>query len=535
MKEEKYIKDKLTDYQSPMDMDGMWANLEEELDKGKKDRGLLFYLRSIISVLAILVLAGIIYYTVNLPNTKNTISENKTTTIIDTKKEQVETSISTEDISKVQANSSEPTSKPDSERLKTEGSEAKENKAETKTPTAETKQSTSQSTNQTSKFNSRNNSNNNTQLNSTAKTKPRVKNTNSETRTKSTASETTKQQETSIKKDLDKSAKSKVIENSIKSTNDNQAKSKSTITTTDQSSNTISNVATAFLKIAVLPAGLLAVQDRLLPEPKEVILDLEPIDPKPIEARKWRISLNGGTTKSYINHDKIFNEPGDTTKHWTQYRNEAESEIFLPSFGIKLEKRKANGIKFSTGINYNNHGVRFAHKDTLRGENILDTSSTLVISEVTPEGLLINTGVVDAQRDVARTICSDNTLHTIQVPFLVGYEARKNKFDCSLSAGLNVNYMFSQSGISYAPRSQNEFIDISVENNSTYNLSTLLLGAQAEIQLGYMLGDKWRMYSSFEYGLQLFNSSIGNIQEEGLNLDTRIKHFGLRTGISYSF
>jgi len=81
MKKEKYIKDKLSNYQSPLDLDSMWANLEQDLDNDKEDRGILFYLKGILGIVTSILFIGLIifsFYQLNNSTSQSTISENST-------------------------------------------------------------------------------------------------------------------------------------------------------------------------------------------------------------------------------------------------------------------------------------------------------------------------------------------------------------------------------------------------------------------------------------------------------------------------
>jgi len=164
-----------------------------------------------------------------------------------------------------------------------------------------------------------------------------------------------------------------------------------------------------------------------------------------------------------------------------------------------------------------------------------DTSYTFLQSNLYPEGLLIDPQAEEAITTFSQHVCSVNKLHTLQVPMMVGFEKTKEKFDYSISLGITTSYIFGTSGYNFRIQNTNEIVDVSEAANSSFKVSTLLLGGQTELQLGYRLFDKWRIFGTAEYGRQIFNSAKNIRLEERQELKTNLSHFGFRTGLSFSF
>ena len=187
---------------------------------------------------------------------------------------------------------------------------------------------------------------------------------------------------------------------------------------------------------------------------------------------------------------------------------------------IQIEKVFPSGLKLASGLSYLDQGHTFRTVDTLeRSTTVISAVDTSRFAAGIPVGR--ETLVTTEIRTVLEVISAIRSLKTIQVPFMVGYETQKDKLDYSFSLGLGLNYAI---GGSQFVVKENEFIDA----------SGLSFSGLADIQLGYRVGDRFRIFGSV-FGGRHFSNVASPIFSELLpdKVNSNLNHFGVRAGISY--
>jgi len=492
MKHENYIKEKLTDYESPMDMSSMWAELEKDLDQEqKKERGFWFWgIRwfSIISLLAIA--AWLIHPMIN--QSSKTLSNNEIKTPFESKSVAVE---NTKEINDQITNEN------------IEPIVTSENKSLANQPIE-----------------------------------------NSSTKTPTTSSNTNQKSNKQTKQNYFSSRETKTSSEQLNEINSVNRANISTSNTTQLPTSQKTNIFPVVLKLDQLendtrlldPLGLLAVKRYLIDWNENRDLDIDKPDKESrrvpnIKVAKsngkiWRASFNYGQTISRFNflEENLIEAAPDL------FYNSATNNH---SFGIGLERVLKNNLKFGIEYNYINHGILHTRNDTFTGLNrILEQKVVYVdeLGEVIGEEFLSSFETPDRY---SWEFQNYNKLHSMEFTPMIGYELGYNKFDFSLSAGPGINLILWGAGAyprtNFVNIGELEAIateDINIDN-SYFKEINLLLSAKLKAQVGYKLTDNLRSFVGIE-GSKLFGEvakDIGDIPR------TRLSYFGARTGISYTF
>jgi len=493
MKEEKYIKEKLTDYESPINMEAMWADLEKNLDETEDRKG-GFWLwgKGFLMSLAVLALAAILFFTFRNSNTKQQpISETRNTntekTITPSTTEQQDTEVLNNNNKSIEQST-------------------------ILEPVTENKKVTKKKTSQSLEVNS---------------TKTR----------KST--ERVAQKATSTKNGVIKTTPSN---NTFRTTKKaiEPINADSGISTTSYSASNSKNTKATALASAAMLAQIhdIAGKEAFLDWTR--VLDLRfpslafPKAPRIRTTNKkktlWRAAVNYGLSST----DLIFPSPmGFAGTEVDLGRN--HKPAINNTYGISLERVSSKGLKISIGLNYLNHGYIYTDGDEYIA-NVDQETTTVFISD---SGSFI--GEEKSSEQVTEGLYTwryrdYRGWNTFQIPIMVGYEKRKNKLDYSLSAGLAINLLGGPSEIlDYSDETrilaESNEIKLSPISERTIFLEDISrsISGIAKAELGYSLKNRIRIFASIEAGRSLQKFAYS---EQGL---VHINHFGTRTGLSYAF
>ena len=507
MKEEKYIKEKLTDYDSPMDMDAMWSNLEKNLDSKKDEKGALWFRGQSFLISLAFIAIGLLLLTFIGDSFQN---QNLTEAIVQPIEDELN--------NKVNPLEQTQTNKENSE-SQIEGSDVENNELNNQSTLAKSYEQQVQSTTSNIRTTSG--------LQSTEiKSQPtfnKSANLQSKVADKNISNNQTASSKVLTKEHLTQKQKELPFDNNLSS-----------------SSSSLNNLDKLVLEKDALNAlpyikayiDWTRSKDGIVPEFERG----KRIELKSDDKSIWRASINVGQTASFYNFNLANDsELSDLT---IDFLNEKNKTTLNNTFGIGLEKVNKKGLKYYLGLNYLNHGFINSQSDTLLGAQSETIVETVIIGD---DGSFI--GMADSRVEVRPNLDlwsyrDYKTLHTFQMPLMVGYEFRINKFDFSISAGPVLNYIYKQGSnltftdeqILYA-ESRGLFLGELSTEVLDLKSNAFIVSAAMKADLGFAISDHFRVFGSADAGL-LFGELVND--PEGI-LSTNLTHLGLKTGLSYVF
>jgi len=235
------------------------------------------------------------------------------------------------------------------------------------------------------------------------------------------------------------------------------------------------------------------------------------VDLKPMALNGLRISAQSGLVSSIYD----VGLGGEIRRDSNNIVSLSQERLRKPTFGVQLEKVYKSGFKLTTGVNYLNQGYAEVLIDTTIVEKIGVT--TFEEPSQLEEGVISQVSTTSFERELSiHKIVNTKNLNTIQIPVMIGWEKKKGMMDYSISVGAGINYLFD------APKFDD---DLSIFETG-FGLSGL-----TDIQIGYNLNDKFRVFGSAIAGYSFTNWV--NIEFRDV-LDSTNNHYGLRAGISYN-
>ncbi len=328
MKEEKYINEKLSNYDSPLDMDMIWGQLETALDK-KDKKPKFFAFKKLIGLLSlVLIISSLIWCYSNYQSDKaqSTISslnqpvESKT---IERPVSQLSDAIGSNTV------------------ISNDESEALTNKKVVKT-TSPIKNSQTSINVTTSKKSA-----------SESALLTKIKNS----------------VPTNITSPLNSNNEST---NKITTTTPSQHYNNSNFLLAQTNQSQISNTP----KLEEIQLSLLDY-NRTQPKPNKLI---KPHTPSP---SPWSFDIYSGQSFSYAKYsgtisDGIQIDNFETLlESWTNKTEEAQSTTNNLSYGLAVKRKVAKNWYIESGINFLNHGTTFSYSDTTYNSNLTESDSTI--------------------------------------------------------------------------------------------------------------------------------------------------------------
>lgn len=511
MKEEKYIKDTLANYDSPMDMDAMWADLEKSLDNDKDEKPVFWLFRFgkklfFTSLALMLTVAAFTFYSINKPNElkipQTTTELSKTTNDLSTENTPATSTViknKDEGLTQQQTQESKIESKTNSEKTPvTRNIRAKET-IDAKSINIERKVNQKQLSS-------------NTNTVETAKTK---------TSFSRIIPSQTKSQDT--QKPISKT-KTDPNQNSIKAIDAEQAipakqqttnKKPIVIKKEAETSKTLNNYLSS---LAFLSNQKLLQFSRKLPS---LSLKFSTPTPKRIrvkqEPNKWRAKLAVAQSTSYFIHKNP-----DGLSLFNDFNRPDIAATNNLGFGISLSRKTKGSLLFTTGLNYLKHGAMYSEYRITESEE----RSTREIIYVDPQFNFL--GSAEEEIETAnlniRSYREYKRLHSLQLPLSIGYEIGFKKLDLSISVGPALNYFFSQSA------STTEETDAFLN----YRLSAIRFSALLSAELGYSFSDRYRLFTSVDGGRILSRLESNSLESDFPNF-TNLSYTSFKVGLSYDF
>ncbi len=505
MKHENYIKEKLTDHESPTDLNSMWANLAKDLDQEQNKRqGIWYWGLRLLPVLLLLSIVAWLIYPSLIEMTQN---KNKAVSSSETTSENTKDAVkSLNDFTIEQQELTNTNSDKVIEQKERNSTTKNTSKLETEIKTRTTKNFSSNDG--TTSISSR------TTL--TRTTAPAV----SSGRVGHYA-----QQNTTIQESINP-VHSDYQQKAIQSTIDAELPSAGK-----------TNIFPVVLKLDNLKLRLERLSDKLnllnwdrkfekrLPELDESA-EPAPINPKVTkDPYIWRASINYGQTSSLFRHrtDIGIAEILNLTDNNLATRNN--------SFGVSLDRVSDKGLKIGLDLNYINHGVIHARDEELEKTTTGERSVVFInrFNEMVSNQIFED---LETSELAIWTFRNRHNLHSLELAATIGKEWNKGKMDFGIAAGPGINYIFAEDGFLPSGRLdfENDFIDTEAINQEiSYNkVPNLLLSAKLKAQVGYHLTPRVRWYGEFT-AAQL----IGNTSNKS-EINTRLAYFGGRTGLSYN-
>ena len=494
MKQEKYIKDILQDYESPMELDVVWSNLDQALDQADpatKTGGMkLFSLKKFFPFLLLVIVSVSGFYAYQNFGNSLLTPQQKTTDVIP---QQMASSHQYEAIestpNQVLDNKADKHLSPiaaTTSNLNTGG-------------TTTTKPVATASTTPTSKLSSE-----------SLQTSSKLTTTSSIIAASSTVSATnssTTQEKNSFPLAKDKNTLADIKLPVLKMTENGLVLDNQNVTLPNL--NQLANTAYFLDHNRVINPNFILEE---MASSNKII---------PVKSNGLRLSIHGGATAA-INDVTV--EGLSIFKFFPQPDSKSDTELerlVRPTFGIQLDKVFASGLKLSTGLNYLDQGRTTVIIDTV---SIVDSEIERETSSITinEKGQLVTTTTVTLLRE--STIARDQTnsnLNTLQVPLMIGYEKQLSNFDLGFSLGLGLNYTLGGS-----PASVNEIEPLDATGISFSGL--------ADLQLGYKIDNRIRIYGSLIGGRHFSDLSNPAFATNPLRTTrSTLNHYGLRAGISY--
>jgi len=270
-------------------------------------------------------------------------------------------------------------------------------------------------------------------------------------------------------------------------------------------------------QVSLNPLAILE-RNSILPLPSKTESSYNPnLVDLPVKKSAWRIGIDAGFNRAKIGYNS---ETSNSVLPDTIYSPGSASSNF--SFGINVEKVFNSGLKLNTGLNYLNQGSSFNNRELINTE--------VINEEVGDEILTFNMDnqvirISEVEREVLNTyqISKDIfTVNSLQIPILVGYQLALKKFDVSASVGIGVNFFFNNT---------NYLIDARINQGIKYRFNTTLSGL-TELQAGYRISDKFRIYSKFQGG-RFMNEFLRSYPVTESSFSGYLNHYDLKLGISY--
>lgn len=130
-------------------------------------------------------------------------------------------------------------------------------------------------------------------------------------------------------------------------------------------------------------------------------------------------------------------------EEYVQSRRETESNMYAFSGALRLSMVSDRGVAVRTGLNYSQINEKFTYYSG--SEEIIK-----YINRYDQDGNVIGTDTVVEVG--ARYKVTHNQYRMLDIPFLLGYEISKGKFELSLNAGAYLNLLFRQKGDFLSPQ-----------------------------------------------------------------------------------
>ncbi|HMG14767.1 MAG TPA: hypothetical protein VK590_04945 [Saprospiraceae bacterium] len=233
---------------------------------------------------------------------------------------------------------------------------------------------------------------------------------------------------------------------------------------------------------------------------------------------------------------EIFGSPDYTFRtieakdnEYSEYKNakiNSETELLGYTLGIRGELALRNGLSFKTGLLFSNIREKFHH--TIIGEEIprIKVIATDTIHYGTSVSYTYDT--IHYIEIGNRTITSENSIKTIEIPFLLAYQFEFTRWTFQVNAGVGVQISNVQHGYVLVPSLEPKSFEPSDLDH--YNIYKRQWGLSflGGIQFGYKLTGQLQVFAE-PYAKFYPN----NINVDGYPLTQKMLTMGTNLGIKY--
>ena len=471
MKEEKYINEKLSHYDSPLDMDQVWDQLETALDKkDKKPKFLAF--KKLLGLLSLALIVGSLVWCFS------NYQDDKAQTTISSLNLPIESQTIESPVSLLR----------------------------------DAKESNTVLTNDASEVLTIKQAEKEVAGKKVAKINFPIK--NSQTSTKATSLKKSAS-ESNLPLKIQKPEPTNIT-SPINSKN--ESTNKTTKTTPSQHyNNNLALVQTNQSQIGNTP-GLSKLQLSLLeynrtqPKPHKLI---KPHTPPP---SLWSLDIYSGQSYSYANYSKNLRRDGveitefeTLLESWIDKTKQAQKTTNNLSYGFAVKRKLVKNWYVESGINFFNHGTTFSYSDTIFSNSLTELDST----------------------KFRRDIKAYNKINTLQIPLLVGKEFNMNKLSFNIAVGIGLNFLTNEQGYEfnlYNPSQAPTFEMRSYNFEGDFGIKAVLSGL-AQMDIGYSLTEHIGLFSGLQIGR---TKDLTAYYGEGLDVSSNFNYWGMRAGLRYT-
>lgn len=513
MKEEKYIKDKLSNYDSPMDMDAMWADLEKNLNNEKDEKPIFWLFRFgrkffFLAAALLISLAAFSYLYINNQSNLNLSTTTDKTSSITQLKNNSDRKPNTTLNKESEINTSQPDNNRETEIKKRKGQLNKNLEFSTTPEPQKTKIQTKDLKKETTNkpvIKPSDNATAPSDIKENKKLKPKQQNQNNSQTISGQKDRKTKKKNDALVTPQSTTLKNKAIIPA------------STITVLKQKEKTKNSSINLMTPIALLASYNFIKHNRnianigfenIAPAKRRILVKEQ--------AYKWRANFSLAQTVSYFSHEAIAEGFSVTVP----LANMSATNNL--GFGIGLDRKTKTGLLLSTGVNYINHGAIYSYfKESTETR---ESNKVTIYTDQNNNFLGATEQEVEITSSTIRAYRQYKKLHSVQLPLTVGKEWQKNKMDFSIAAGTACNYFFSQSNHEVEETSQ----------LLNYKLSALKFSLKARAEIGYTIRTNYRLFAAIEGG-RLLGRLVDVPIDLSSYISTQLTYGGLKAGVGYAF
>ena len=239
------------------------------------------------------------------------------------------------------------------------------------------------------------------------------------------------------------------------------------------------------------------------------------------ENRTWRLGLHTGIV-SAMSDVTIEGMSASGLGDFSDSKTINAQRLSQPTFGVQVERIFPTGLLLRAGLNYLNQGRNIISVDTLGTEEMTFTSLSAPATNQFGMTSVTSTVTTIIETTIAKEETQENLI-LLQVPLTVGYQKAFSKIDMGVAAGLGLNYVLEQQTFNIAV----------AELINPLRLPTLSLSGLIDLELGYALSENFRIYASAFGGRHLSSKFINPESDLSSNAKSIVNHYGLRAGISF--
>jgi hypothetical protein len=262
---------------------------------------------------------------------------------------------------------------------------------------------------------------------------------------------------------------------------------------------------------------------RITPSSNNVIDSTAAIE---ISPTSWGLH---GSVEGFFSPDLAFQQLTDI----------AGDSLTLTNWNKRMEKSFTAGLRFAlnfdggmflkSGITYSKEQSSFTMQKAWKVPVILDSSYYYTIwSPFEDPQYVFFSDTIITSRDSMATYASSITYSYWNIPLLLGYAWKLNKFEIGIQSGVVINAKFTKQGSSIDPQTLEPVT--MPENSASFFRNRASLSLYAGVINEYRFNKHIGIFAE-----PYFQWQLKPITTEAAPVEQRLHQFGLNTGIKYSF